>query len=63
LACSLHEKSVAISGAIAYFCLIWQVEIPKIEYNGQKLIMLVKVNTPDNTSNIIPIVPTTMLVK
>lgn len=48
----------------ATYCLFTgQVEMPKIVYNGQKLIMLVKVNTPDSTRRIIPNVPLTTFVK
>ncbi len=46
-----------------YCFLTEQVETPKIAYSGQKLIILVKVNTPANTSKIIPNVPSTMFVK
>jgi transposase len=50
--------------SIVFYCFFTgQVEIPKIAYNGQKLIILVKVNTPDNTSKTIPTVPLTTFVK
>lgn len=49
---------------IADYCFsTGQVEMPKIVYNGQKLIKLVKINTPDNTSRIIPSVPLITFVK
>ena len=45
-----------------YF-LTGQVENPTRVYNGQKLIMLVKVKTPPNARRTIPSVPVTVPVK
>ena len=58
------NEILAVSRWAFFYCFFTgQVEMPKIAYNGQKLIILVKVNTPDNTSKIIPTVPPTTFVK
>ncbi len=48
--------------ALVFFC-IGHVLIPKGAYNGQKLIKLVKRNTPARTNNTIPNVPVIVPVK
>lgn len=45
------------------YSLVLQVFIPKGKYNGQKLIKEVSKNTAPNTSNTIPVVPDTVLVR
>ncbi len=45
------------------YALVLQVFIPKGKYNGQKLTTEVTKNTAPKTSNTIPAVPDTVLVK
>jgi hypothetical protein len=46
-----------------YFLGTGQVEIPKIAYRGQKLMMLVRVKTAERIRKTIPRVPLTTFVK